>query len=186
MLDRTRFLSRIVVPMAWERLSHTPTPEEHAALHAANEGVLTFLLRDVEWEATQRSPDERLMEALAPVHAKLDMIIALLGRVRYDGYALPAAIEIEFALDRIAWTSPDALPPTTWLCFRLYFHPTFLEPVMLHGRVSECTADSEGSYRVEAFLAALPEAHDTALGRLAFLTHRRQQAKSAARGMADG
>lgn len=177
MSDRGRFLSRIVVPMAWDRLPDAPTAEGHAALHAANAGVLAFLLRDIESEATPRTADERLIEALAPLHAKLDMVIELLGRVRYGDDALPSAREIEFALDRIGWTSPEQLSPGNWLRLRLYFHPTFREAVMLHGRIAGCAADSDGGYRVEADLASMPEAQDVALARLAFLAHRRQQAQ---------
>ncbi|HEX3860948.1 MAG TPA: hypothetical protein VHY35_04595 [Stellaceae bacterium] len=176
MADRAHFLSRIVVPIAWERLAQAPTPEAHAALQSANDGVLSFLLRDVESEATQRVPDERMAEALAPVHAKLDMVIELLGRLRYRDIDLPPPREIEFALDRLGWLSPQALTPGDWLRFRLYFHPTFLEPVLLHGRVSGCAPDSDGNYRTEADLAAMSEANDAALARLAFLAQRRQLA----------
>lgn len=177
MSDRGRFLSRIVLPIAWDRLAEAPTPEAHAALHAANAGVLAFLLREIESEATPRTADERMLEALAPLHAKLDMIVELLGRLRYGSDPLPATREIEFALDRIGWTSPEPLNMTGWLRFRLYFHPTFREPVMLHGRVAGCAPDDEGGHRVEADLASTPETQDAALARLAFLAHRRQQAQ---------
>ena len=164
--------------MAWDRLPDAPTAEAHAALHAANAGVLAFLLRTIEAEATPRTADERMIDALAPLHAKLDMIIELLGRVRYGDALLPSAREIEFALDRIGWISPEPLAPAAWLRLRLYFHPTFLEPVMLHGRVAGCAPDGDGGYRVEADLASMPEDQDAALARLAFLAHRRQQANA--------
>jgi hypothetical protein len=176
MTDRAQFLSRIVVPMAWDPLPQAPSAEAHAALQAANTGVLAFLLRDIETEATPRSSDERMADALAPLHAKLDMIIEILGQLRYQDSDLPPPREIEFSLERIAWMSPQPLARGDWFRLRLYFHPTFLEPVTLHGRVSGCGPDSEDGYRVEAELAAMPEANDDALVRLAFLAQRRQLA----------
>jgi hypothetical protein len=173
----SQFLSRITVPISWDRLGAAPSEAAHAALEGANAGVLDFLLRDVETEATLRTPDERMAEALAPIHAKLDLVVELLGRLRYGEMQLPPAQEIEFSLDRLVWLSPEKLEPQQWLRFSLYFHPTFLEPVLLHGRVHGSAPADEHGCRVEADLIPMPEATNEAIARLAFLTQRRQLAQ---------
>ncbi len=177
MAERAQFLSRIIIPIAWDRLDAAPSVTAHAALEAANAGVLGFLLRDVGTEATLRTSDERLADALAPVHAKLDMIVELLGRLRYGDLELPPPQEIEFSLDHVVWMAPQHLEPADWLRFRLYFHPTFLEPVMLYGRVSGRATADDGGFRVEAEFAEMSEANGDALARLAFLAQRRQLAQ---------
>lgn len=178
MAERAQFLSRIIIPIAWDRLHAAPSVTAHAALEATNAGVLGFLLRDVGTEATLRTPDERLADALAPVHAKLDMVVELLGRLRYGDLELPPPQEIEFSLDHVVWVSSQPLEPADWLRFRLYFHPTFLEPVMLYGQVSgRATTADEGGFRVEAEFAEMSEANGDALARLAFLAQRRQLAQ---------
>jgi hypothetical protein len=177
MSDRSRFPGRIVLPIAWDRLPGAPSQEAHDALQVANDGVLNFLLRHIESEAALRPTDERLADALAPMHVKLDMIVEMLARLSYRDVELPVAREIDFALDRLAWTSPAPLREQDWLRFRLYFHPTFLEPVLLHGRVSGCAPEAEAGCRAEADLIGMSETNEEALARLAFLAQRRQLAQ---------
>jgi len=75
------FSSRLVLPVSLERLACPPSREVRDAVERSNANVLAFLLLEVDLEAMPRSADERLVEALAPLRTKLDMIIDMLGRL---------------------------------------------------------------------------------------------------------
>ncbi|MBV9826674.1 MAG: hypothetical protein JO001_13530 [Alphaproteobacteria bacterium] len=177
MSDRAAFLSRIVLPIAWERMAHAPSLKAQRAAQIANTGALAFLLRNIEIEANQRPPDERMAEALAPLHGKLDMLTEMLSHLCYRDTPLPPAQEIEFGVGRIAWSLLEPVRPYDWMRFKLYFHPTLLEPVILDGQVTDAAPEADGTYRAEAELVELPEEASDALARLAFLAHRRQLAR---------
>jgi len=116
-------------------------------------------------------------EALAPIHTKLEMIIEMLGRVAYRDLALPPPSEVELSLERIAWHAPKPLKVGSWLRLRIYFHPTFLEPVVLYAQVAFCgEPDRDRGCHVQAELDEMPEAAGEAFARLAFLAQRRQRA----------
>jgi hypothetical protein len=174
------FLSRIVLPIACERLERPPTAEANAMLHAANAGVLEFLLHGLDAEATARPLDDRLAEALTPIRAKLDMIITMVGRLSYRDVTLPPARAIEFRAGHLVWASPRPLRASDWVRLTVYFHPTFLEPVRFFARVGECAPAPDGGYHIEAELAELPETVTNGLARLAFVAQRRQQAQRSA------
>jgi hypothetical protein len=180
-IDRPLFSSRLVLPLAWDRLDHAPTAEARERAAWSNAGVVRFLLHGIDVDAAMRPVDERLAEALAPLRIKLDMLAEMVGRLSYRDLDLPPAREIELSLDRIAWPAPAALPPGTWLCIKLYFHPIFLEPVLVHARVAHCVEDArDGGFRVQADLSEMPDAAGEAFARLAFLAQRRQLGERAA------
>lgn len=175
MTDRVSLACRLNLPLGWEALDQAPSPETRAASEWTNAGTVRFLLHQIEVGAAARPAEERLAEALAPIHARLEMIIEMLGRLSYRGLEVPPRGDIELSLDRIGWQSPEVLPIGGWVRFKLYFHPVFLEPVVLYGRVAFCgAADARAGCEVQAELDAMPAASGEALARLAFLTQRRQ------------
>jgi hypothetical protein len=177
MPDRPIFLSRLALPMSWEALDHAPTPEDCDSASAANAGVFSFLLHGVELDAAQRPSDESLAEALLPLRIKLDLLIEMVGRLTYRGVALPPVREIELGGERMAWHSPRPLDPDQWLRIKLYFDPTFLEPVVIHARVASAIPDTgTGGCSVQAELVETPPETEEAFARLAFLAQRRQLA----------
>lgn len=170
------FLSRLVLPVAAERLEQAPS---HAILEAAersNHSVLGFLLQGVELEAMPRTTDERLAEALAPFWAKLDMIIGMLGRLSYRDVVVPPLCEAELGPGRMAWLSPANLAPGSWLRLELYFDPIFREPVVVFGKVTSCVDNGgdRGSW-IRAELCELSEPIGENFARLALLAQRRQR-----------
>ena len=178
MSDRPIYLSRLTLPVAWELLDHAPTAEDCSKATWSNTGVLGFLLHGVELEAAQRPADERLAEALAPLRIKLDVIIDMLGRLSYRDVALPQVSDIELGVDRIAWRSPESLHADDWLRLKLYFHPNFLEPIVLYARVtSVIPGDTAEGYNVQARLVETSLETEEAVARLAFLVQRRQLAQ---------
>jgi hypothetical protein len=176
MLDRANPASRLVLPLAWAEIEGAPTSEMRAAAEWSNAGIVRFLLHEIEAGAAVRPAEERLAEALAPVHARLEMIVEMLGRLSYRDLAVPPRRAIDLSLERLVWLAPRAVAVGGWLRLQLYFHTVFLEPVVLYGKVEACrpAADGEGS-DVQAELAEIPEATGEALIRLAFLTQRRQR-----------
>ncbi len=169
---------RLVLPFGWECLDQAPSAEAREAAAAANAGVVRFLLHETDLSAASHPGDERLVEALTPIRIKLDTVIEMLGRLSYRDTALPPRRSLELSLDRIAWRAPAPLPVGAWLRTRLYFHPTFLEPVALHGQVAFCgEADGDAGCPVQAELDAMPDAAGEAFIRLAFLAQRRQLAE---------
>lgn len=180
MLDPMNTPCRLVLPLAWETLDGVPTPEMRAGAEWSNAGVVRFLLHEIEAGAAARPAEERLAEALAPVHTRLEMIIEMLGRLSYRDLAVPPRRTVDLGFDRIGWQSPQALPVGTWLGMKLYFHPVFLEPVVLYGKVAACHPAAGGpACDVQAELDETPAATGEALVRLAFLTQRRQRGERA-------
>jgi hypothetical protein len=177
MSDRPIFLSRLALPVSWEALDRAPSNEDREAAVWANAGILAFLLHGVDLDAAQRSSDEHLAEALAPLRIKLDIVIEMLGRLTYRDVALPPVHDIELGMTRMAWHSPQALRPGDWLRIKLYFDPKFLEPIVLYGCVaSAIDDDATGACSVQAELAEIPRDTEEAFARLAFLAQRRQLA----------
>jgi len=165
-----------LLPVSCERLDATPSGEQLEAVDQSNAGVVFFLLQGVDLEAMSRPADERLTEALAPLRTKLDMIIEMLGRLSYRDTELPPLSEIELSVNRIAWFSPRPWQRGDWLRIRLYFHPTFREPVVLLGKVTSCADDTRGDgCRVELGLVEMSESTGENIARLALLTQRRQR-----------
>jgi len=170
------FSSRLVLPLGCERLDATPSGEVCEAVEQSNVGIVCFLLHGVDLEAMSRPADERLAEALAPLRTKLDMIIEMIGRLSYRDTQLPPLSEIELGIDRIAWHSPRPWQLGDWLGIRLYFDPTFREPVVLFGKVTSCADDPRNdARRLEAELIEMSESTGESITRLALLTQRRQR-----------
>jgi len=177
MPDRPIFLSRLALPVSWEKLRGAPSAEDCERAARANSNTLGFLLHSVDLDAAQRPSDEHLAEALVPLRIKLDIVIEMLGRLTYRDVVLPPVRDIEFGLTRMAWHSPQALRPGEWLQIRLFFDTKFLEPIILYGRVeSAVKEDVTGGCGVQAELAEIPGETEEAFARLAFLAQRRQLA----------
>jgi hypothetical protein len=172
------FSSRLVLPLACERLDSTPSGELREAVERSNDGIICFLLQGVDLEAMSRPADERLAEVLAPLRIKLDMIIEMLGRLSYRDIGLPPVSEIELGIDRIAWRSARAWQLGDWLGIKLYFHPIFREPIVFFGKVTGCAGNpGNGGLWVEAELAEMSESTGEGIARLALLTQRRQRGR---------
>lgn len=178
MSDRPNFACRLALPLAWEPLDRAPTAATREAAQWSNAGIVRFLLHEIDVQAASRPAEERLVEALAPLHTKLDMIIEVLGRLAYRELALPPPRDIELSLDRIAWQAAKPLKVGGWVRLKLFFHPTFLEPIVLYARVSYCgEGDGKAGCQVQAAIDEMPEATGEAFARLAFLAQRRQRAE---------
>src|SRR5215472_16175029 len=178
MPDRPLYLSRLALPVSWEALDHAPSPEDCGKAAWSNAGVLGFLLHGIEIEAAQRPGDERLAEALAPLRIKLDTVIEMLSRLTYRDVIVPPVCDIELGTDRIAWHSPQSLRVGDWLRIKLYFDPTFLEPIVLYGHAASAIPDDQaGGCGVQAELAETALETEEAVARLAFLAQRRQLAQ---------
>jgi hypothetical protein len=177
MSDHPIFLSRLMLPIAWELLDRAPSVEALKAADRSNEAILEFLLHSIDLDAAARPADEKLAEALAPLRVKLDLAIAMLRRLSYRDVQLPSPSAVDLGLTRMAWHSPQALRPTQWLRIKIYFDATFLEPVILYGQVASCVADGvDGGCNAQAELAEIPQGTGEALARLAFLAQRRELA----------
>lgn len=164
-----------MIPVSWDRLDRAPTPEARKAVGWSNDAVLHFLLHGIDVDAALRPSDEKLSEALAPLHAKLDIVIEMLGRLSYRDVQLPPRREVEFGLTQLAWFAPLPLPLGSWLQIKLFLHQTYLEPIVLHAEVTTCSAvQSEAGYRVEVQLTEVEGATGEAITRLAYLAQRRQ------------
>lgn len=176
--DSSRFASGFELPLAWDRLDEPPSAQRREQANEANAGVLAFLLQGVDLDAGPRPADEQLAEALLPLRLKLDMILDLLARHSYRDIELPPAREVAFEVGHIAWEAPLPLPSGDWLRIRLYFHPTFREPIIVFGKVLDAAAIGPGAgFRVRAELAGMREHILGDLSRLAFLVQRRQRAQ---------
>lgn len=177
MSDRPIFLSRLALPVSWEKLSRAPSAEDCERAGWANANTLGFLLHSIDLDAAQRPSDERLIEALAPLRIKLDIVIEMLGRLTYRDVVLPPVRDIDLGMTRMAWHSPQMLRPGEWLQIKLYFDTKFLEPIVLYGRVeSAVKEDVAGGCGVQAELTEIPGETEEAFARLAFLAQRRQLA----------
>lgn len=177
MSDRPLFLSRLALPVSWEKLGHAPSAEDCERAGRSNANTLGFLLHSIDLDAAHRPSDERLIEALTPLRVKLDIVIEMLGRLTYRDVVLPPVRDIDLGLTRMAWHSPQALRLGEWLRIKLYFDAKFLEPIQLFGRVeSAVKEDVAGGCGVQAELAEIPGDTEDAFARLAFLAQRRQLA----------
>jgi hypothetical protein len=171
-------LSRLSLPVSWEPLNSAPASEEREREARSNASALGFLLHGVDLGAVQRSGDERLAEALAPLSLKLDLIIDMLGRMAYRNLAVPPVYDIELGVERIAWESPAPLRVGDWLRVKLYFDLKFLEPIVMFACVTSAVADDDsGGCSVQAEFTEMPPETEDALARLAFLAQRRQLAQ---------
>lgn len=178
------FASRLTLPMSWDRLDAAPSGESRESATWGNAAVLRYLLHEIDAQAAARPADDRLAEALAPVRAKLDLLIEMVGRLSYRQLAMPALREVELTATRIAWQSPHAIPTGSWLRLRLYFHTTFLEPLTLYAEVARCDEDGPGDFHIQADFAEMPEGEGEAFARLVFFAQRRRLAAHSAMGAA--
>jgi hypothetical protein len=174
------FSSRLTLPMSWDRLDGPPSEESRESTTWSNAAVLRYLLHEIDAQAAMRPADERLAEALAPVRAKLDLLIEMVGRLSYRQLTMPAMREVELTTTRIAWQSAQAIAVGTWLRLRLYFHTTFLEPLTLYSEVVRCDEDGPDDFHIQADLAEMPEAAGEAFTRLVFFAQRRRLAEHSA------
>lgn len=170
---------RFELPLAWDLLDQSPSVQHRERADQANAGVIAFLLQGVDLDAGPRPADEQLAEALMPLRIKLDMVIDLLARHAYRDIDLPPPREIAFDANHIEWNAPLPFRPGDWLRIRLYFHPTFREPIILFGKVAQVGAGSGAGYGIRAELAGMPERIAGDLSRLAFLVQRRQRGQRA-------
>ena len=175
------FSSSIALPLACERLLSPPSSEARRSAAWANDGVLGFLLHEIDAEASQRPTDEHLAETLAPLRNKLDLVIEMVARLSYRNVQLPPVQPIELGLSRVGWVSPEPIAPGEPLRLSLYFHHTYLEPLVLYGTAASCVA-ADTAYQVQAELDELPEQTGEAFARLAFLAQRRHLASRAGAG----
>ena len=173
--DRLTFACRLTLPLACETLDRAPPAAHREAARWSNVGIIRFLLHEIDVNAALRPAEERLTEALAPIHAKLDMIIEVLGRLAYRDLALPSPREVELSLDRIAWHAPKAIKIGDWVSIKLFFNTSFLETVALYAQVRFCGERGEAGHPVQAELDEMSEASGEAFARLAFLAQRRQR-----------
>jgi hypothetical protein len=176
-LDRPTFTSRLLIPVAWERLTDMPSRGMLDAIERSDSAIFDTLLMGVDLDAA-RVEDEVLADALKPIRLKLDMIFEMLGAISYRDVPLPEPRDIELGLIRAAWTAPETFERGEWLLLKLYFHKTFREPVVLAGRVvgSEALADRR-EHRVEVELLEMSEGVSESFARLVFLEHRRHLAQ---------
>ena len=175
MTNEPIFLSKLALPVAWEVLGAAPSPEDRERVAWENANVLGFLLHSVDLDAAPRPSDERLAEALRPLHLKLDTVIEMLGRLSYRDVALPPVYEVELGASYIAWRSPRPPRPGTWLRLRIYFDSKMLDPIVLYAQVISVVQDDDsGDASVQAELTQIPTATSDSLARLALLAQRRQ------------
>ena len=179
-LSAASVASRLELPVSWERLDCAPSEQQREAAEQANAGILSFLLQEIELDARPRPADEQLVEALAPLAAKLDVVVELVTRLSYRDAERPPRRVIELGERHRAWQAPDAEPPGVWLRLSIYFHPTFLEPVVLFGEVTETNPAVGSGFHIEVAVAEGPERVSGDLLRLALLTQRRQHAATVA------
>ena len=170
-----------MIPASWEPLDRPPTQAALDALEHANAGVLGFFLQRVDLATAPRPGDEGLTEALAPLRAKLDLIIEMLSGLSYRQVVLPDPQDIELALDHIIWTVPSPLAAGQWLKTRLYFSDAYREPVTLYTEVAGSAADGEGGWRVHGALPEMSESVGESFARLIFFEQRRRLAQRPAR-----
>jgi hypothetical protein len=174
--DPARSSSRIELPIAWDVLDHSPSPQCRESAEHANAIVFSFLFQGVDIDAGPRPADEHLAEALAPLRIKLDTIIELLTSLSYRAVELPPRREIEIHESRLVWEAPRPLHLGDWLRIRMYFHATFREPIIVFGKVTNCGTNEAGSgCCINADLATTPKHILGDLSRLAFLLQRRQR-----------
>ena len=176
-MDRPTFSSRLLIPVAWEKLPGMPSRAALDGIERSDASLFETLLMGVDLDAA-RVEDEVLADALKPLRLKIDMIFEMLGAMSYRDVRLPETREIELGLDRAVWNSPERLEPNTWLLLKLYFHRTYREPAVLAGRVaaSHPFADS-AEHRVELDLLEMSEGVGESFARLVFLEHRRHLAQ---------
>ena len=177
----TGFSSRLALPLAVESLRDLPSRETRETVERSNASVLGFLLQGVDLAAMPRPADERLVEALAPLRVKLDMLIDMVGRLSYRDIKLPPVREIELGSRRIAWCSQKPWQRGDWLRIELYFDPTFREPVVLIAAVTSCVGeDRDEGWRIVADPVEMPESIAERLARLALVTQRHQRVRQPA------
>lgn len=174
--DRPTFSLAMTIPVEWEPLAGPPTDALLDRLERSNSGVLATLLKCADLGAPPVE-DEALIEALAPLRLKVDMILEMLARMSYRELALPDPRPIELGLNHLRWIQPTALPTDRWLLNKIYFHDVFREPVVLAGRVASCQAQhAKETVKIEVDLAEMSDGVSESFARLVFLEHRRQLA----------
>jgi hypothetical protein len=185
--DRDDFIAWLMLPISSERLSDQPSREIAEAVARSNASVLAFLSQEVELAAMPRTADDRLATALAPLHTRLDMLIEMVARLAYRDIALPPVVPVALSPSRIIWHSRQHWGRGDWLRLELYFHPIFRESVSLLLQVTGCTeGEQEEFWQVEGSLVEMADSTREGMTRLAFLTHRQQQAWRRPRNQATG
>jgi hypothetical protein len=172
--DRPTFSLALTLPVEWQPLAEPPGHNLLGGLEHANAGVLATLLKSADLGAPP-TEDEALADALAPLRAKLDMIVDMLARISYRDQALPERRDIELGLNHIMWSQAEPVPADSWMLSKLYFHEIFREPVVLAGRLKSCLPRPGGDrWDIDVELADMSEEVSESFARLVFLEHRRQ------------
>lgn len=169
------------MPVACERLGESPSQCLRETAEEANRRILGLLLQGIDLDARPHASDEQLTAALAPIRAKLDMVVELLVQLSYRDVELPPRRRLELGERLIAWHADRAEAVGEWLRIRIYFDPVFREPVTVFAQVTECVpAGGDGGYRIAAAMAEVAEPVLDDIARLSLLVQRRQRTHRAA------
>ena len=182
MSDRPGFACRVVLPLAWELLDRAPTSAARESAQWSNAEIVRFLLHEIDVGAALRPAEERLAEALAPIHTKLEMIIEILGRLAYRELALPPRRDVRARASTASPGTRRGRAQGRLLGARQAVLPTrpFLEPIVLYAQIVFCSEpNGQAGCHIQAELEEMPEASAEAFARLAFLAQRRQRAEPA-------
>jgi len=107
----------------------------------SNDTIIGFLLHGIEAEASLRSGDEKLTEALAPLRAKLDIIIEMLGRLSYRDTKLPPRRENRVQPDAHGVVRAPAPASGKLVADQAVPAPDLFGAVVLYGEVHRLLGD---------------------------------------------
>ena len=160
------------LPVGWE-----PGPDDgyrRAHLLASNENLM-HLVDALEGHAADADERSGASPELQRLERKIDVLLAMVGRIHAKSIALPAATDMALYANGLAWVVTEASPlqagDSGYLS--LYLDPALPDPLYLPGRIERVEQDDEGHRWAFLRFDALGETVQDAIERLIFRHHRR-------------
>jgi hypothetical protein len=160
------------LPLAWHPGAAAAEGIENDRLSDANLRLLSNIAQLEERTVLGDEPTQQEME-LARLHAKMDVVLELLGALVPRYVAVPPRVALHLSWQGVAWHSGDAAFAVGQTgAIEIYLHPTLLQPLRWPARIARI----DGGWVAARFL---PLAHpcQQALERHVFKHHRRAVAE---------
>jgi len=162
-----------ILPVEW----HPVSSEQDDILDRylqSNESLLNAI-NDLEDHHAIESADEHslVMQEVARLDRKLDLILDMLGRMLSQYQKIPPAVPVTLAIEQVQWETTEPPEQKMHVEIRIFISQEYPMPLVLSGCVTLVTQGSAGRSLVTVELDTLPDPLENNLNKLIFRHHRR-------------
>ncbi|MCG8432433.1 MAG: PilZ domain-containing protein [Gammaproteobacteria bacterium] len=169
-----------ILPLGWLPLVAQPDDNDLVHLNQKNRQVLRAINVIEEPSAEQHDDDSPWFHDFQRLDAKLDLALALVGRVVAAQYTLPPIAEISLTADTLAWKADCdngyRLAKDAFGIASVHLNTCLAYPLQLCGQITELR-NTRAASSVSMRLHGMSEQVKTLLEKMIFRCHRRHIAE---------